>query len=154
MTKKVKMTEILPHSGIMKNNEHIFPVRVYYEDTDVGGVVYYANYLKYLERARSEMLGMLAIDQAEMLHYNKADDVSFVVRRCEVDFKLSARLDDCLNVRTQIINLGGASIIMQQDIFKNGICIIEAIIKIAVIDKSGKPKKLPKLIAEKFEKLL
>lgn len=148
------MTKILPHSGIMNDNKHIFPVRVYYEDTDVGGVVYYANYLKYMERARSEMIAMLGLDQAAMLHYNNGDDVSFVVRHMEVDFKSSAAFNDILNVVTHIIKLGGASIIMKQDIIKEDKCLIEATVKIAVLGEDSRPKRLPNKIADKFKELI
>lgn len=144
------MTEILPHSGIMKGKIHYFPIRVYYEDTDVGGVVYYANYLKYMERARSEMLRTVGIDQALMLDYNKSDDVSFVVRHAEVDFKKSAVFDDSLIIKTEIIRLGGASVTMKQEVYKNEASLVEAIIKIAVIGKNGKPKRL----SEKLKKNL
>jgi len=148
------MTEILPHSGIMDKGAHIFPFRVYYEDTDVGGVVYYANYLKFMERARSEMISMLGLDQAKMLHYNNADDVSFVVRHIEVDFMSPARFDDCLIVVTTILKLGGASIIMKQDIMKDDKCLIKAIVKIAVIGENSRPKKLPLTIKNKFKECI
>jgi acyl-CoA thioester hydrolase len=151
MEQKRPMTKILPHSGIMKGNKHIFPLRVYYEDTDVGGVVYYANYLKYMERARSEMIRALGIDQLEMLKYNKPDDVSFVVRRCEVDYKSAAYFDDLLTVETEIIKLGGASILMKQVILKDDVRVVESLIKAAVIGEDGKTKRLPKTIKQKFE---
>lgn len=150
MKQNRKMTEISPHSGIIKENIHYFPLRVYYEDTDVGGVVYYANYLKFMERARSEMLKVLGIDQRAMLDYNELDDVSFVVRRAEIDFKQAARFDDKLIVKTEIIKLGGASIVMKQIISKDGILLVESIIKAAVIGREGKPKRLPKAIADKL----
>lgn len=145
------MTKILPHSGIINNKIHHFPIRVYYEDTDVGGVVYYANYMKYMERARSEMLRMLGIDQAAMLDYNNAEDVSFVVRRAEIDYKGAAQFDDCLVVKTEIIDVRGASIIMKQEIFKDDISLIESIIKAAVVGANGKTKRLPHSIKEKLE---
>ena len=150
MKQNRKMTKISPHSGIIKENIHHFPLRVYYEDTDVGGVVYYANYLKFMERARSEMLKVLGIDQKAMLDYNKPDDVSFVVRHAEIDFKQAARFDDELIVNTEIIKLGGASIVMKQIISKDGILLVESIIKAAVIGQDGKPKRLPKAIADKL----
>ena len=128
----------------------MYKYRVYYEDTDSLGVVYYANYLKFMERARSEMLRTLAIDQARMLAYNGPDDVSFVVRRAEIDFKQVARFDDKLIVKTEIIKLGGASIVMKQIISKDGATLVEGIIKAAVIGQDGKPKRLPKAIADKL----
>ncbi|MBL4601522.1 MAG: tol-pal system-associated acyl-CoA thioesterase [Emcibacteraceae bacterium] len=145
------MTEILPQSGFIKENIHYFPLRVYYEDTDIGGVVYYANYLKFMERARSEMLRKLGIDQKRMLEYNNLDDVSFVVRHAELDFKGSARYDDCLVITTQVIKLGGASIVMKQNVLKDGTSLVESIIKAAVIGQDGRAKRLPKAIAQKFK---
>jgi len=145
------MTEILPHSGFIKENIHYFPLRVYYEDTDVGGVVYYANYLKYMERARSEMLRVLGIDQKEMLDYNNPEDVSFVVKRAELDFNRSAEFDDRLIVTSEIIKLGGASLVIKQVIIKNDQILVSGIIKIAAIGGDAKPKKLPKAIRDKFK---
>ena len=142
------MTEILPHSGSMKGKIHNFTIRVYYEDTDIGGVVYYANYLKFMERARSEMLRNLGIDQAEMLDYNKPEDVSFVVKRVEIDFKHPAKFDDQLIVKSEIIKLGGASVIIKQDVKKNDQILVTGMIKIAAIGQDAKPKKLPKSIKE------
>jgi len=151
MTKKVKMTEILPHSGIIKENIHYFPLRVYYEDTDVGGVVYYANYLKFMERARSEMLRVVGIDQNAMLDYNSPDDVSFVVRRAEIDFNRSAEFDDELMITSEIIKLGAASIVIKQDVVKNNETLVSGRIKIAAIGRDGKPKKLPNKLRDKLK---
>jgi len=145
------MTEISPHSGIIKRNIHYFPLRVYYEDTDIGGVVYYANYFKFMERARSEMLRVLGIDQAKMLDYNNADDVSFVVRHAEVEFKAPARFDDSLVVTTEILKVGGASIVMKQNILKEKGILLESIIKAAVIGENGKVKRMPRSILSKLE---
>ena len=145
------MTEILPHSGFIKENIHHFPLRVYYEDTDVGGVVYYANYLKYMERARSEMLRVLGIDQKGMLDYNNPGDVSFVVKRAELDFNRSAEFDDRLIVTSEIIKLGGASLEIKQVIIKNDQILVSGIIKIAAIGGDKKPKKLPQAIRDKFK---
>ena len=145
------MTEISPHSGIIKRNIHYFPLRVYYEDTDIGGVVYYANYFKFMERARSEMLRVLGIDQAKMLDYNNSDDVSFVVRHAEVEFKAPARFDDSLIVTTEILKVGGASIVMKQNILNENKILIESIIKAAVIGENGKAKRMPKSILSKLE---
>ncbi len=145
------MTEISPHSGIIKRNVHYFPLRVYYEDTDIGGVVYYANYFKFMERARSEMLRVLGVDQAKMLDYNNLDDVSFVVRYAEIEFKAPARFDDSLTVTTEILKVGGASIVMKQNILKAEEPLVEAIIKAAVIGEDGKTKRMPKSILSKLE---
>jgi len=145
------MTEILPHSGFIKQNIHYFPLRVYYEDTDVGGVVYYANYLKYMERARSEMLRVLGVDQKDMLDYKKTDDVSFVVRRAEIDFNKSAEFDDSLVIKSEIKKLGGASLTIKQTITKDDDALVTGMIKIAALGKNGKPKKLPDAIRDKLK---
>ena len=145
------MTEISPHSGFMKDAIHHFPLRVYYEDTDVGGVVYYANYLKFMERARSEMLRMLGIDQKAMLDCNSPDDISFVVRRAEIDFNRSAEFDDHLVVTSKIMKLGGASLMIKQDIMKNDEMLVDGIIRIAAIGRDGKPKKIPRELRKKLE---
>ncbi|MDG1707747.1 MAG: tol-pal system-associated acyl-CoA thioesterase [Emcibacteraceae bacterium] len=145
------MTEISPHSGFIKEGIHHFSIRVYYEDTDLGGVVYYANYLKFMERARSEMLRKLGIDQAEMLEYNDPEDVSFVVKRAEIDFNSPAKYDDQLVVKTGIIKVGGASLLIRQDITKEGQILVTGNIKAASIGIEGKAKRLPKAVKEKLK---
>ena len=146
------MTEILPHSGFMKGRIHNFAIRVYYEDTDIGGVVYYANYLKFMERARSEMLRDLGIDQAEMLAYNEPEDVSFVVKRAEIDFNSPAKYDDELVVKTEIIKVGGASLLIRQDVTRHDQVLVTGKIKAASIGTNGKAKRLPKAIKEILNK--
>ena len=147
------MTEISPHSGIIKQNIHYFPVRVYYEDTDVGGVVYNTNYLKFMERARSEMLRCLGIDQKRMLDYNDPQDVGFVVKRTEVDFNASAEFGDSLVVESEVVNIGGASIIFNQARKRDEQTLALADIKVAAVGQDGKPKRLPAAIKEIFDKL-
>ena len=136
------MTIILPHSGFIKDTIHHFPLCVYYEDTDIGGVVYYANYLKFMERARSEMLRLVGINQKEMLKFSYPEDVIFVVRHAEIDFMQSAKFDDYLIVKTKIIKLGGASLVINQDIIRNDKILVNGVIKIAAINNEGKPKKI------------
>lgn len=145
------MTEILPHSGIIKQNIHYLPLRVYYEDTDVGGVVYNANYLKFMERARSEMLRCLGIDQKRMLDYNSPEDVGFVVKRAMVDFNGSAEFGDSLIVESEIIKIGGASVTFKQAITRDENILVIAEFKIAAVGKDGKPKRIPTAIKHKFE---
>ena len=104
-----------PSSGWadMTAREHVFPVRVYYEDTDAGGIVYHANYLKFAERARTEMLRLLGHDQFDLL---AQEEIGFTVRRCEVDYLAPARLDDALEVRTRLIDVRGASLKLAQTV--------------------------------------
>ncbi len=111
-----------------------WPVRVYWEDTDAGGVVYYANYLKFLERARSEWLRTLGIHQAELA---AQDDVLFVVRRVEADYRKPARFDDALAVQCRITELGRASLTMAQQVWRGDEVLLAAQVKLACVSASG-----------------
>ena len=100
-----------PPQGWMMGGVHVYPVRVYYEDTDVGGVVYYANYLKFAERARTEMLRLIGFPHGEMM---ERDGCAFAVRRCEADYIRPARFDDYLEVYTDSIDIEAASLWLDQ----------------------------------------
>jgi len=117
--------------------------RVYYEDTDAGGIVYYANYLKFAERARTEMLREVGIIQSELI---EKEGIFFVVRRAEINLAKSARLDDLLTVETEIIKFGGASIEIFQSILCNAVSLADTKILIACVDKNSKPCRIPKNI--------
>ncbi len=119
---------------------HRLPVRVYYEDTDLAGVVYYANYLRYLERGRSEMLRALGIDQRAM---REEAGLVFVVRRLAVDYLAPARFDDLLEVHTRITALGGASAVMAQEVVRHGTALLRAEVQVACMDAAGRPRRLP-----------
>jgi len=119
------------HSGRNSGAEFRIAVRVYYEDTDAGGVVYYANYLRFCERARTEWLRDKGFSQRSLM----ADvGVAFVVRRLTAEFNGSAQLDDELEVLTSIERLGGASIVFSQRILRADECLFEARVTVACID--------------------
>ena len=125
--------------------------KVYYEDTDAGGIVYYANYLKYIERARTESLGTIGLFQ------NKIKDqlnLIFVVKSIFAEYLKPARLDDILEVTTNFIKLGVVSIVVEQEIFLNKTKIFGATVKLGIIDLNGKPKKMPSALRLKLENLL
>jgi len=109
--------------------------RIYYDDTDAGGIVYHANYLKYIERARSELF--FSVGQNPM-----DESGHFVVRRIESDFLASARLGDMLEVKTSLIELKGASCTLRQKIFKEGVCLFEAVVQLAHL-KGDKVARIP-----------
>ncbi|MBW7860096.1 MAG: tol-pal system-associated acyl-CoA thioesterase [Rhodocyclaceae bacterium] len=116
-------------------------VRVYYEDTDAAGVVYYANYLRYCERARTEWLRTLGYSQQALLE-NHA--IAFVVRSIEAQFLAPARLDDTLEIMTTVLRLGGASLSFSQRIVRNHSPIFTAQVGIACVDqRSGRPIPIP-----------
>lgn len=125
-------------------------IRIYYEDTDAGGVVYYANYLKFAERARTEMLRSLGIEQRKLL---EEQGIAFVVRRAALDLRSPARLDDEITIETTINQIKPASLLMTQTIScaENKLCEIQ--VKIACINKAFKPCPLPKEMLEIFKNL-
>ena len=118
---------------------HRLPVRVYYEDTDFGGVVYYANYLKFLERGRTEALRDMGVDQIAM----KDAGTVFVVRRANVDFLSPARFDDVLEVRTTASWVKRASAAMWQEIWRGEDKLLIAEVTVACMTLDGKPTRLP-----------
>jgi acyl-CoA thioester hydrolase len=134
------VTEKLPRDGAIRGGAYFYPVRVYYEDTDAAGLVYYANYLKFAERARSEMLRRLGIEQERL---RAQSGLVFVVRRCTVDFLAPARLDDDLVVETRLVALGGASLDIDQDVTRGGDMLVRLAIKIACLGSTGRPHRLP-----------
>lgn len=138
----------LPRAGLIKDGVYLYPVRVYYEDTDAGGIVYHANYLRFAERARSEMLRRLGIEQGEM---RARDGVMFAVRRCETDFLAPAKLDDDLVVETRLVGLGGATMDIHQDVRLNDRELVRLKLLIACVGPSGRPARIPKPIRAAIE---
>lgn len=127
---------------------HTHPVRVYYEDTDAAGIVYYANYLKYAERARTELLRALGLENGTMM---SETGLAFAVRHCAADYIRPARLDDQLYVRTYVIELAGASLTMQQDVCREGEVLVSMEVRLACIDvASGRAMRLPKHVRDAF----
>ncbi|WP_420406188.1 tol-pal system-associated acyl-CoA thioesterase [Nisaea sp.] len=128
---------------------HVLRARVYYEDTDAGGVVYHANYLRFAERGRTEYLRDLGISQSEL---SETDGVVFVVRRSEIDFRLPARLDDALEISTRIAEIKGASFEVEQEIGKAGAdgYLVRVVSTIACLDGRGRPVRVPNVVREKL----
>lgn len=118
---------------------HRWPIRVYYEDTDLAGIVYYANYLRFIERARSEMVRAAGVDQRAM----KAAGVVFAVRRVEAEYLSPARYDDMLEVRTTLAALKGASFDMVQEVWRDDAVLFRAAVSIVVLTEQGRATRLP-----------
>ncbi len=121
---------------------HTFPIRVYYEDTDLAGLVYYANYLKFIERARSEMVREMGIDQVEM----KAEGFVFAVRRVEADYIAPARYDDQLVVETTMDQPSGVRVVFQQDVKRGDVTLFSAVVTVVCLSSSGAVARLPAAI--------
>ena len=122
--------------------------KVYYEDTDAGSVVYYANYLKYLERARTEALIKIGLSNLKIRDNFKA---LIIVKSCNIDYKKSAYLEDELNIKSYILTLTKTSFVMKQTIIKNNIVIVEAKIHLVFVNEKVKPIKIPQLVVDKFK---
>ncbi len=134
MTQKIYKKSILTH----KNN-----VRVYYEDTDAGGVVYHANYLKYAERSRTEMLRKYKIEQ-EVLKNNYS--IRFIVKDLFIEYYKAAILDDYLTIKSLIIKISSAKIKMEQEIYRKNTLLAKINITLGSINLEGKPSRLPKFV--------
>jgi acyl-CoA thioester hydrolase len=127
--------------SIPSDGRHRYAVRVYYEDTDAGGVVYHATYLRIAERARTEALRDLGIPHAELL---QQFTLMFVVHRIEVDYLRPARLDDSLTVVTEPITVGGASVLLRQDVRGPlGSCAVLTVRLACVTPGNGRPGRMP-----------
>lgn len=134
----------MPHNP---DAPHVFQTTVYYEDTDLGGVVYHANYLKFIERARSEWVRGLGVDQNAM----RAQGLVFVVHRIEADFLAPARLDDCLTVETRPHGGTRARLVLDQRVMRGEVLLFRALVTLVCMDLAGKPRRLPPAIGNKTE---
>jgi len=128
--------------GLFRGKTHVLPVRVYYEDTDFSGVVYHANYLRYLERGRSDFLRLIGVHHADL--WAMAEPLAFSIARMELEFIRPARIDDALEVRTQYTRAGGARLEAAQSIRRGEDELLRAKIFAACINGEGKPRRLPK----------
>jgi acyl-CoA thioester hydrolase len=119
---------------------HRFGVKVYYEDTDLAGIVYYANYLKFIERARTEWVGSLGVDQVAL----KAEQgIVFAVRRVEADYLRPAKFGDELVVETTLQTLGGARIVLEQVVMRGGKRVFVAVVTLVCLGEDGHAARLP-----------
>ena len=141
-----------PPLGYFDGREHRFPIRVFYEDTDFSGVVYYANYLRFLERARSSFFRLAGIGHAELLE--RDPPLAFVIRKINLDYRSSAKIDDVLSVITTYDVFKGAGLLVSQRIERQGVVILTADSEAACIDLDGRPRRAPKEMIEKLKPYL
>lgn len=119
---------------------HEFALRVYYEDTDLAGIVYYANYLKFIERGRTEYVRSIGIDQTAL---KAQEGVVFAVRRIEADYILPAKFDDELQVVTTTQKLTAARVILKQEVARSGVVLFAALVTLVALDEEGRPARMP-----------
>ena len=125
-----------------------FTVKVYYEDTDAGGVVYYANYLKFLERARYEAIYSLDYTNSSLL---ETFGVLLIVKSCNIEYKKPAKFEDKLEVISEVQSFTKTSFLMKQSILRDNEIITDADVHLVSVDKNGKPSRIPDELKEKLE---
>ena len=131
--------------------DFIHKVKIYYEDTDSGGVVYYANYLKFLERARSEIIYSLGLTNKKLLTDHNA---LIIVKSCNIKYKKPARFEDVLTINSKIKSMLKVSFIMEQIIKRDNEIISEAEVVLVTVNNRGKPVKIPEVLLKSFEKII
>ena len=141
---------VKPYEGGFIGNTHHFALRVYFEDTDTAGVVYYANYLRFMERARSDMLRVVGVDQRSAL---EGGEGVYVVADVEIKYRGSAKLDDELLVLSRVLEVRAASCVIHQRVMRGLEALTDAKVTAAFIAPDGRPKRQPREWVEKFERL-
>lgn len=132
---------------------HSLTIRVYYEDTDFSGLVYHASHLRFMERGRTELLRALGLHQRALLEGAAGTPIFFVVRSMDIDFKRPATMDDLLTVETRALELGGASMTLDQRILRGEELLVAATVKVVCVE-NGRARRLPAQVRAKFESLL
>ena len=140
-----------PYRGGFVGREHRFALTVYFEDTDTAGVVYYANYLKFMERARSDMLRAVGIDQREML---RGDGSAYFVTHVDIRYRRPARLGEELQVVSTVEHVRASSVRIQQRVMRGPELLADASVTAAFLDREARPRRQPKEWVEKFSKLV
>jgi acyl-CoA thioester hydrolase len=142
--------EVKPADGTMRGRTHHFPVRVYFEDTDVAGIVYYANYLRFMERARSDMLRALGIDQRATL---EAGEGVYAVAEVAIKYRVPAKLADDLVIVTRLDAVRAASVLIHQQVMRGAEILADALVTAAFLTPEGRPRRQPRAWVERFEAL-
>lgn len=126
---------------------HSHPIRVYYEDTDLAGIVYYANYLRFIERARTEWVRALGVDQVRL---RREEGIIFAVRRIEADYLKPAKFDDMLTVITRPATATGARIVLEQEVMRDGERLFAALVTLVCLTDAGAPARIPAEIRQRL----
>jgi acyl-CoA thioester hydrolase len=129
-----------PTTGRIDGGRHLLPLRIYYEDTDAQGIVYYASWLRFLERGRTELLRMIGLEHSAL---RAASGIHWVVRRCTIDYLRPARLDETVDIVTGCGEMRGASLDMIQEARRGEELLVRATLLVACMDESGRPVRLP-----------
>ena len=133
-------------AGRIEGETHVLPVRVYFEDTDCAGVVYHANFLKFCERGRSDFIRLLGIEHQGLANPDEGEPSVFVVRHIEIEYLKPGRMDDVLEIVTTCAEIGSASLVLQQDVRRDGTLIARAKVSVVLVSRAGKPQRLGAII--------
>ncbi len=133
-------------AGRIEGETHVLPVRVYFEDTDFTGLVYHANFLKFCERGRSDFIRLLGIAHQSLAEPKEGEPAVFVVRRIEIDFMKPARIDEVLEVVTRCAEIGGATLVLDQEVRRDGTPLARAKVSVVLVSHAGKPQRLGQLV--------
>jgi acyl-CoA thioester hydrolase len=139
-----------PRSGRFAGSEHRFPLRVYFEDTDLSGVVYHANYLRFMERARSDMLRAAGIDQRGAF---EAGEGVYAITNLAIRYRAPARLDDDLLIVSRVMDTKAVSCVIQQRVMRGGLLVAEAEVTAAFLSPDGRPRRQPQAWLDAFRRL-
>jgi acyl-CoA thioester hydrolase len=145
------MAEILPLDGAFVGNAFHLPVRVYFEDTDLSGIVYHANYLRFMERGRSAMLRAAGVDQRAT---HEAGEGAYAVRDLNLRYLAPARLDDLLTIVTRLVAIRAAAVDIQQRVMLGPLLLCEARVEAAFVAPNGRPRRQPAAWVERFRPLI
>ena len=141
-------------AGRIEGETHVLPIRVYYEDTDFAGYVYHANYLKFCERGRSDFIRLLGIDHQSLAAAELGEPGVFVVRHIEIDYLKPAQVDEVLEVVTRCAHIGGASLVLAQEVRRGETVIGRARVTVVLVSSSGKPQRIGALIRSALERFV
>jgi acyl-CoA thioester hydrolase len=141
-------------AGRIEGETHVLPVRVYFEDTDCGGVVYHANFLKFCERGRSDFIRLLGIDHHSLASPSEGEPAIFVVRRVEIDYLKPGRMDDVLEIVTSCAEIGNASLVLAQDVRRDGVLLARAKVSVVLVSRSGKPQRIGALVRDALQRFV
>ena len=142
--------EVKPANGVMRGRTHLFPLRVYFEDTDLAGIVYYANYFRFMERARSDMIALAGIDQRAAFESGAG---VYAVAEASIKYRAPARLGDELVVHTKIEAVRAVSVLIHQRVMRGDEILTDATVTAAFLTLDGRPRRQPREWVEKFERL-
>jgi acyl-CoA thioester hydrolase len=141
-------------SGEIVDGVHILPVRVYFEDTDFTSLVYHVNFLKFCERGRSDFIRLVGIDHTTLANPQDVEPAVFVVRRIEIDYLKPARIDEVLEVVTRCAEVGGATLVLDQEVRRDGVVLARAKVSVVLVSEAGKPQRLGQMVRGALERFV